>query len=608
MNITIDDNSPQFQYYSKSNGWIQDHRADNWTVDYFKQTFMGTYTQGDYVSLTFNGTAIAVYGARRSNHGYYATKLDDGAMTFQNANSGPPKFQTVIFQAAGLSPNIEHTLTMTNTPDKNNLPVKAGEQWWFDVDYAVITTAPVVGEVYTTVIDDGSSAISYRGTGWAEGNPDKNYYNTSLHVSSKPTDLMQLQFNGSSIQLFGGTYVDYGNYSISIDNAPEQVFNGTYFQLQAQTPLYTASNLTDGPHTLTMVNLGAGPAGSFLDFDYAVVNSTIDPSGTHHNATGTNTTSSASGNDKSGGSSSNTGAIAGGVVGGVVGLALVAILAWFLFRRKNRNREGYPYPSKSKEPMDLNGEEVKPFEHGNSNQYMQALPSTVGSSGTGSIQTSPHSYPNNGNNDSLTSPSTAAREMDQSNTPFLTAIPPPPSSNATSYPRSVNPPSSIGRSGTINEGDRYYQPMSNPFSNVAGSTATFGNQPQSSTGSGSSREENNTTSSGSRTTKTPGVSLPFTALPPIPSSHLSEDIHRQPSTSPIEDINPPRAPFANSSSNNEREGSIRSNRIYVPGREQDMGPLGIGHEEDQDVYETLPPDYQQATEPLPGQRREPSNP
>ena len=37
-----------------------------------------------------------------------------------------------------------------------------------------------------------------------------------------------------------------------------------------------------------------------------------------------------------GGSSNNTGAIAGGVVGGVVGLALLAVLAWFLWRRKKK--------------------------------------------------------------------------------------------------------------------------------------------------------------------------------------------------------------------------------------------------------------------------------
>jgi hypothetical protein len=36
------------------------------------------------------------------------------------------------------------------------------------------------------------------------------------------------------------------------------------------------------------------------------------------------------------------------------------------------------------------------------------------------------------------------------------------------------------------------------------------------------------------------------------------------------------------------------------GREIDMGPIGMRDEEGREV-EVLPPDYQQATEPLPGQ-------
>lgn len=44
-----------------------------------------------------------------------------------------------------------------------------------------------------------------------------------------------------------------------------------------------------------------------------------------------------SSSSKGAGSSNNTGAIAGGVVGGVVGLALIAVLAWFFWKRKRRS-------------------------------------------------------------------------------------------------------------------------------------------------------------------------------------------------------------------------------------------------------------------------------
>ncbi|WWC71962.1 uncharacterized protein I206_105921 [Kwoniella pini CBS 10737] len=592
MNITIDDASPQFQYYSANNTWSRNHVGDDLTSKYFKQTFRATFTEGDYVTLTFNGTAIAIYGAKRANHGYYSTQLDGGTIQFQNGNSLNPQIQALIYQAAGLRADQEHTITLKNTPSKNNIAPKPGDEWWFDIDFAVVTV-PTQGEVFTTTYDDSSSAVEYFGSGWAQGNPNKDYYNTTARVSNKPTDLMRLSFNGSSIQVFGGLYTDHGNYSIVLDNGSEQKYNGTYFQLEPQTPLYTASNLTDGPHTLQMINLG-GTAGNFLDFDYAVVNSTINPSGQTHNTTGTNTTSSNSGADHSSSSSSNVGPIVGGVVGGVVGLALVCILAWFLFRRKqHKNKEGYPYPMKSKEPLDLNGEEVKPFQHPDNQYHDPTRTDSTSSNGDESYNT--QGYPNQRSiNGRPLNPSSSAREMDQTNTPFLTAIPPPPSSNATSYPRSIIPPSSIGRSPTVVGGEEGYQ---NPFN--APSSATFGHRSNSNSGHIDPITPPPPPVSSTRSTKSPGVNLPFTALPPIPSSTLSDD-----PLSSNEDTYPslPQAPFANQAGERNRRSSIASGqRMFVPGREQDMGPLGINHDEDED-FGTLPPDYQQATEPLPGQR------
>lgn len=52
-------------------------------------------------------------------------------------------------------------------------------------------------------------------------------------------------------------------------------------------------------------------------------------------ATATATSEASTGNSSSS-SSTNTGAIAGGVVGGVAGVALLLVLAWFLYRRRNK--------------------------------------------------------------------------------------------------------------------------------------------------------------------------------------------------------------------------------------------------------------------------------
>ncbi|WVF73070.1 hypothetical protein IAT40_007889 [Kwoniella sp. CBS 6097] len=598
MNITIDDSSPQFEFYSTAAGWSKEHHLDDQTDNYFLKTFAATRNDGDWMSFTFNGTAVYIYGAKRANHGTYSSQLDGGSVAYHRGYEGKLEMQAVIFSAAGLSADHEHTVVLTNLPSQTNPPANASIEWWFDVDYAIITT-PATGKVYTTTYDDTSSAFQYLGSAWKAASPSKDLYNTTGHFTTNPGDAMQLSFNGSSVQMFGSVSSDHGNYSVSLDGREPSVYNGTFYRFQPGAALYTASGLDDGPHTVTMTNMGLPDRSMLiLGFDWAVVNSSVDPSAVSSGTTtGTNVTGSDSGSSTNPGgggagtgSSTNIPAIAGGVVGGVVGLALVAVLAWFLHKRSKRNKEGLEYPMRSKDPMDLDGGEVKPFQHG-SDAYYYPLPSSS-SSDTG--------YPQ-GTLGQDSNP--AAREVDHSRTPFLTAVPAPPPSNATSYPRSVNPPSSVGSPPSMAQHSSSSHFL-NPFSTTAASTATFGHGHGSSPQPSSAGDDDSiaTPSPGGATvphnSKSAGVALPYTARPPVLPPILSGSESGQDS---------PRPAFGR-----ERTSSFGSQtqRMYVPGREQDMGPIPIparrGEEDDEeegDQYGTLPPDYHQATEPLPGQRR-----
>ncbi|OCF39001.1 hypothetical protein I317_07218 [Kwoniella heveanensis CBS 569] len=606
MNITIDDTSPQFLCYSAGGTWIQDHALDDQTDKYFKQTSMATKTDGDSVSFTFNGTAVYIYGAKRANHGVYSTQLDGGSVSYQRGYDGTTEIQGLIYTAAGLAADKEHTVVFANLPSQTNPPGDATIEWWFDVDFAVVTTS-TTGKVYTTIYDDTSSAIEYIGSKWNIGVPNKDYYNTTLHSNANPGDAIKLSFNGSSVQMFGGLYMDHGNYSVSLDGRPPNVYNGTFFRLQPQVALYTASGLEDTAHTITITNMGQRDAvHNWIDFDYAVVNSSVDPTTVNTGTTGTNVTGSTDGlplnpvKPEADDSSSNIPAIAGGVVGGVVGLALVAVLAWFLHRRSQKNRDDVAYVLRSKEPMDLDGGEVKPFEHRNgASAYHYPLPSSS-SSDTG--------YPQHAAAGPGTIP--VAREIDHSRTPFLTSVPAPPASNVTSYPRSLNPPTSAGSPPSMPSG------YLNPFSNTAASSATFshehGSSPQPSSAGDDDAIVTPAPGKGATTrTKSAGVALPYTARPPVlpPISSASESGPETPT------------PVTQSASGQERmrTSSFGSGRMYVTGREQDMGPVAVsprqgeggqGGEGDDDAsgemdhrYGTLPPDYRQTTEPLPGQRR-----
>ncbi|WVR00251.1 hypothetical protein IAU59_007394 [Kwoniella sp. CBS 9459] len=608
MNITIDDTSPQFLYYSAGGTWLQNHTDDDQTSKYFKETFMATKTDGDSVSFTFNGTAIYIYGAKRANHGVYSIQLDGGSVSYQKGYDGTVQIQAVIYSATGLSADQEHTVVLTNLPSQSNPPPTGNIEYWFDVDYAIITS-PMSGKIYTTTLDDTSSAFEYVGSAWTRAAPSKDLYNTTGHYTANPGDSLQMSFNGSSVQIFGSVAYNHGNYSISLDGREPSIHNGTFYTFKPSAALYTASGLEDGPHTLTMTNIGLPDLSKlYLGFDWAVVNSSVDPTTVNSGTTGTNITGSTNGlptnpvTPEADGGSTNIPAIAGGVAGGVVGLALVAILAWFLHKRSKRNKEDLAYVMRSKGPMDLDGGEVKPYEHG-TNAYHQPLPSSS-SSDVG--------FPQNGIGQDLIP---AAREIDHSRTPFLTAVPAPPPSNATSYPRSVNPPSSVGSPPSLAQ--RSNSSHLNPFGITAASTATFGHGHGSSPQGSSAGDDDSivTPSPGgggattTRPAKSAGVALPFTARPPVlpPISSGSDSGHD------MSELAPPPQPQP--AFGRERNSSFGSQRMYVPGREQDMGPVplpparsgqGDGNEEDEeqeDQYGTLPPDYHQATQPLPGQQR-----
>jgi len=131
-----------------------------------------------------------------------------------------------------------------------------------------------------------------------------------------------------------------------------------------------------------------------------------------------------------------------------------------------------------------------------------------------------------------------------STTPFLTSLPPPPPSSATSYPMSAAGDTTLPSQTTDDT-------PSNPATRASHPTSASAIAPSS-----------------SGRTKSWGAYLPFTAHPPAPTS----------ATATTTTTVPPR-------------------RMTVPGREIDMGPVT-----GTDDLELLPPDYNQATEPLPGQR------
>ncbi|WWD19634.1 hypothetical protein CI109_104096 [Kwoniella shandongensis] len=356
MNITVDDTSPQFEW-SPSSSWTASHSSDPSRGQYYQQTYHSTSSDDASFTFRFNGTAIYIYGARRSEHGTYSVQLDEGDVLYTLGYDDPDRFQTLLYTAGGLSHNIEHVITLTNLPSKTASLPNHTNVWGLDIDYVVVSS-PIVGSLYTSKYDNVATTFAYSGKDWIQSaEPESDgYYNGTNALTHTVGDGVTFSFSGSSVQLFGTADRDRGNYSVKLDSGVSHVFNGSSDEISIGTSLYVASNLTDEPHTLHVTNLGG--SGTVLDIDYAVVNSSFPP--LLDDSKGivilNNSLPTAPRLVTPHHSTNITAALAGGVIGGVVLLLVTMLLLWCcVFRRKKERGSGLTKGA----PVDLYENEEK---------------------------------------------------------------------------------------------------------------------------------------------------------------------------------------------------------------------------------------------------------
>ncbi|WWD19606.1 hypothetical protein CI109_104068 [Kwoniella shandongensis] len=553
VEVTLDNRSPVYQFYSHSpspGGWVTNHTGDDFLNQYFLSTFAATYSDGDSVSLAFNGTKIVVYGAKRANHGRYAAQMDGGDILYQDGYAATNTFKQPLYTASGLSGTAEHTVSLSNAP---TTPVTGINGFtWFDIDYVAITTT-TSAQAHKVTYDDTASNVQYFGTGWStNGTQFGNYYNTTSHYTSHIGDSFQLQFNGTAVQIYGSVFTDHGNYSVSIDGGEKHIFNGSYSTLQTGTTIYLASNLKDGPHTMTVTNLGGNPTGNSLDFDFAEVY--VSPASTSSTSTLPHSATGLSSSVAKKGSAIGTGAIVGIVIGCVSGLAILATLIWFCRRRLRKTDDGYlPYNGRQTGKIDLTGEEVKP--------YAQAAPMI----------------------------STSGLEQDQLTVPFLSPHSPSPLSNTASSPQDTYVQSSYGFPSSQDAGE--HSTSGTAVSSSGHSDAVLltsrPKAPAVGTTLGINMSDLLSTTSHSNTTPT-SASPPTNSKPDWLRSLYS---HPLPSTEGSAAGSPSR-PQGQEYLLGDITASPTSTQAI---REQDAGPFIPHGQRQAEEIDVLPPDYRQAT-------------
>ncbi|KAF9653279.1 hypothetical protein BDM02DRAFT_3087395 [Thelephora ganbajun] len=265
VNVTLDDVSPLINY-SPPEAW----GAGSTTKDPYGQFYdhNGTFTLttqfGASASMTFNGTGVWIYGAKRDNHGPYNTTLD-GRTSSDTGYSSINLLQRVLFSGTGLASG-NHTVSIVNSLVDNSKP-------YLDID-SIVYEVEVPDGYGKFTEDDTADAFQFSPSAWSIYPEDlSNYSNGTGHVTSAPDARVVYTFEvgvyliGSLI--YGAVGPMNGVYTVQVDNGDSFTFNGIKDNLIPKTLLYQNNNLAPGRHT---VNISNSPfAGQTLSIDYAVI-------------------------------------------------------------------------------------------------------------------------------------------------------------------------------------------------------------------------------------------------------------------------------------------------------------------------------------------------
>ncbi|MDJ0315085.1 beta-galactosidase [Arthrobacter sp. H35-D1] len=272
---TADDRDPAITYtgtWGKSNG-------EGWAAGNYKGTETFSDKTGDSVSYKFTGAGIRVISAQSINHGYGDVYIDGEKVgqtnTFRGQNAN---FQYVAFQTDGLDPNIEHTIKIVVTGEKD--AASSGTNVTIDA-FDVIAAPDAAVDPVDVKVDDVDPAITFSETNgvldWSRDTgktwTENDYMGTESN-SNKTGAYYEYTFKAAEVRLISATAYNHAIGDVYIDG--EKVGQTNTYQVDvASTPGQIAFEKTGldptKEHTIKVVNTGVkgDPAakGTFLSID-----------------------------------------------------------------------------------------------------------------------------------------------------------------------------------------------------------------------------------------------------------------------------------------------------------------------------------------------------
>jgi hypothetical protein len=232
--------------------WSFNGTMRNWS-DTSLTTGVGTAsfadTAGARADLTFTGSAVTWIGIRAPWVGIADVSVDGVFAQRIDLYSATEQVQAPIFTASGLAPGT-HTLRIESTGTKNAAASTARVVIdTFDVTLPI--PAPRVTRVQET-----DSAVVYS-AGWAASGTSSLWSGAIAKETMTAGAQATFSFTGTSIRWLGERGFTTGLARVSIDGQFVGVVDTrTPFQEEYQEPVFTATGLAAGTHTLTIEIVG----------------------------------------------------------------------------------------------------------------------------------------------------------------------------------------------------------------------------------------------------------------------------------------------------------------------------------------------------------------
>ncbi|RDB16554.1 hypothetical protein Hypma_002768 [Hypsizygus marmoreus] len=350
--ITVDDVSPLIDF-QPSGAWIQKNSTtDTQATKYYASTFTQAQQLGATATFAFNGTSLAIYGAKRADHGNYTVNIDGTIQAASGFAPDPGEYQARLFSTTELRPG-PHVVTITNS--QYNL---------LDIDY--ITWTSVVdsskgGPVAQVFSDDTDHMFKYLPANeWSNKPSNSSGFNGGTgHTTSKSGASFTYTFSGmllhhnptagDAVSLYGTVGPKNGPYTVQMDGWLVKSYLGTRDTYISQTLLFYASDLGPGSHSLEVTNRNDG---NLLEIDYALIHRVEAFPGSQTSTPGPTATDF--GNDGTTGRSGLPTPVIVGITVGVVVIVALTISLCFLVRLNKtlwaRLQRGYMVQSQFDSP------------------------------------------------------------------------------------------------------------------------------------------------------------------------------------------------------------------------------------------------------------------